>query len=62
MFKLDLENAEEPEIKLPTSVGVALMVQERAKRMKQNTKPGAMGPEASIGLRCRVHSESSFYS
>ena len=34
MFKLDLENAEEPEIKLPISVGVALMVQERATRMK----------------------------
>jgi hypothetical protein len=34
MFKLDLKNAEEQEIKLPISVVVALMVQERATRMK----------------------------
>ena len=41
MFKLDLENAEEPEIKLPTSVG-SLKKQESSRKISTSallTKP-----------------------
>ena len=35
IFKLDLEKAEEPEIKLPTSVGSSLMIQ-KAREFQKN--------------------------
>ena len=35
MFKLDLEKAEEPEIKLPTSVGSSKMFGEKKKKVKK---------------------------
>ena len=38
MFKLDLEKAEEPEIKLPTSVG-SLKKQENSRKKKKKKKP-----------------------
>ena len=44
MFKLDLENAEEPEIKLPTSVG-SLKKQESSRKISTSallTKPKSL--------------------
>ena len=55
MFKLDLEKAEEPEIKLPTSIGSSKKQESSRKTSEdENTRPPDLPPKKSV---CRSRSK-----